>query len=759
MFGCQTGQDGLPCVPHGGQGLWGRRLARKRSRKPDDDPASAIDARIDRLVSANARVQTDVAQRLGPIPGSEVQRVILSAILNQVLELVYAKDTRGRFLAANDAVARDVGLLRAEDLIGKTDFDLFPPETAQAFFDIEQAIIASGEPMIDMEEQRIDESGVPRWLLTSKIPMKDDDGEIVGLIGVARNITDRKRADQDLKAERALFRAMIDQVPDYLFVKDTNSRFIVANRAVAADLGHRPQDLLGKTDFDLHQRTLARKFFADEQKVIRSGEPFVNIDEYVVDTSGERKWLSTSKVPLRNDQGDIIGIVGVARDVTDRKRAEEQIRFMALHDALTSLPNRMLLMDRLAQAILQAERRNGQVIVIFVDLDNFKLVNDSFGHSAGDTLLKTVADRMVGCVRATDTVARLGGDEFVVLLVDQADSRFAASTVVENIRQVIAEPIPIEGQLFRVTSSMGLASFPGDGADVETLLMNADVAMYEAKEGGRDNFRRYTTKMNDAARERRMLQEGLRSAVANNEFILAYQPQVDLRTHAIFAVEALVRWRHPRLGIIPPARFIPLAEESGLIVPLGDWVLREACRQNKAWQDGGIAPITMCVNVSARQFRERNWAARVGDALRETGLEPKYLELELTESMLMQDAKRAISTMRELQAIGVHFSIDDFGTGYSSLSALRTFPVARLKIDQSFVHNLPHGANERSIATAVISLGQKLNMKVIAEGVETDEQLAFLRDNNCDEIQGYQFSRPVGSNAIAAMLRRQTARA
>ena len=702
-------------------------------------------------------MQAKVAERLEPLPRSETERTLLASIINELPELVYAKDAEGRFIAANDAVARDNGLERSEELIGKTDFDLFPSAVAQGFFDIEQRIIATGEPMVDMEERRTDPSGAPKWMLTTKIPMRDDRGQIVGLVGVARNITERKRAEQDLKAERALFRAMIDQVPDYLFVKDTGSRFVVVNRAVAADLGLEPDDLMGKTDFELHRHELAAKFFADEQKVISSGEALIDIEEYVVDPSGNKQWLSTSKVPLRNDKNEVIGIVGISRNVSERKRAEDQIHFMALHDVLTGLPNRYLLMDRLTQALLQAQRSSARATVIFIDLDNFKLVNDSLGHNAGDTLLKVVAERMIRCVRATDTVARLGGDEFVVLLIDQTDGPAVTSAILDKIRAAIAVPIPIEGQQFHVTCSIGVAAFPGDGANPETLLMNADVAMYKAKESGRDNCQFYTTEMDEAAYERRLLQEGLREAIANDEFELVYQPQVDLRTGGIFAVEALVRWRHPKLGVILPSKFIPLAEESGLIVPLGDWVLREACRQNKAWQDAGIAPISVCVNVSARQFREKSWAKRVADTLRETGLGPKYLELELTESMLMQDVPGAIAAMRELGALGVHFSIDDFGTGYSSLSALKSFPVARLKIDQSFVRNLSGDVNDRKIARAVISLGQKLNMKVIAEGVETDEQLAFLQESECDEIQGYHFSKPVGSEAVAAMLHNQSA--
>jgi diguanylate cyclase (GGDEF)-like protein/PAS domain S-box-containing protein len=565
-------------------------------------------------------------------------------------------------------------------------------------------------------------------------------------------IADHLTSGEGWQAERVLFRAMIDQVQDYLFVKDNKSRFVIANRAVAADLGMKQRDLIGKTDFDLHPTRLAKKFFADEQSVIASGEPMIDIEEFVITVSGAKKWLLTSKVPLRNERGEVIGIVGICRDITDRKRAEDQIHFMAHHDALTGLPNRSLLMDRLSQALLRAQRNDRRVTVIFVDLDNFKVVNDSLGHSAGDKLLKAVADRMVRSVRATDTVARLGGDEFVILLNDEADNS-DAEVVIKKVRAVVSRPISIDEQLFHVTCSMGVAAYPDDGEDAEALVMNADAAMYRAKETGRDRVQAYAAEMKIAADEKRVLQEGLRMALERGEFALLYQPQVDLESGRVFAVEALARWNHPELGVIEPSKFIPIAEESGLIVRLGDWALREACRQNKAWQDAGLPPLTVCVNVSARQFREKRWVKRVRKTLKETGLDAKYLELELTESLLMHDVPQAIATMRELQEIGVRFAIDDFGTGYSSLSALKNFPVARLKLDGSFVRNLPHDANDRSIATAVISLGQRLNMRVIAEGVETEEQLAFLRENHCQEVQGYIFSPPVGPRAFEEWMR------
>jgi EAL domain-containing protein (putative c-di-GMP-specific phosphodiesterase class I) len=323
----------------------------------------------------------------------------------------------------------------------------------------------------------------------------------------------------------------------------------------------------------------------------------------------------------------------------------------------------------------------------------------------------------------------------------------------QKIRAAIAEPIRIDGHDFQITCSIGLANYPNDGTDADMLIANADAAMYRAKEIGRDNFQFYTPELNVKVHEKFLLQEELRNAIVRSEFMLVYQPQVELRTGRVFAVEALIRWRHPTLGVTSPIKFIPIAEETGLIVPIGDWVLREACRQNKAWQAAGLPPMSICVNVSARQFREKDWVGRVADALRETGLDARYLELELTESLIMQDVEQAIATMKQLQMLGVQLSIDDFGIGYSSLAALKRFPVARLKIDKSFIEDIPDDENDKAVAGAVISLGQKLNLRVIAEGVETEAQMTFLRENNCDEMQGYYFSRPLSAPDIEKLLR------
>jgi diguanylate cyclase (GGDEF)-like protein len=445
-------------------------------------------------------------------------------------------------------------------------------------------------------------------------------------------------------------------------------------------------------------------------------------------------------------------IAGIA---IERKVAEDRIHFMANHDTLTGLPNRALLKDRLTQALHFAKRYDRWATAAIIDLDNFKFVNDSLGHNAGDELLKIIASRMVNCIRATDTVLRLGGDEFVVLLFDQPKDPDAIIATLQKIRSAIGETIYAGGHDFQLTCSIGLANYPNDGTDADTLLANADSAMYRAKEIGGDNFQFHAPECNIKGHEKFLLQKELRNAIVRSEFSLVYQPQVELQTGRIFAVEALIRWSNPSRGVVPPAKFIPIAEETGLIVAIGEWVLHEACRQNKAWQDAGLPPMAVCVNVSARQFRQRDWVARVAETLRETGLEAKYLELELTESLIMQDVEQAIETMRELQLLGVQLSIDDFGTGYSSLAALKRFPVARLKIDKSFIDDIPTDENDKAVAGAVISLGQKLNLRVIAEGVETDEQVAFLRDNNCDEMQGYRLSKPLPASELETLIERR----
>jgi diguanylate cyclase (GGDEF)-like protein len=438
----------------------------------------------------------------------------------------------------------------------------------------------------------------------------------------------------------------------------------------------------------------------------------------------------------------------------ERFEVEKTIRHMAHHDALTGLPNRLLLSERLEEVLTDARENDGRVAVVFIDLDNFKLINDSLGHHAGDTLLKTIANRMTAALDPSDMVVRLGGDEFVLVLGGPGHDADSLAGTIAYIRSLIAEPVRLLDDDYRITASMGSARFPEDGDDAQTLLMHADAAMYRAKDGGRNTWRAYTAEINTKALEKLRLKEALRHALDGGELRLVYQPQVDLLASRIFGMEALLRWHHPRHGVIMPSTFVPFAEENGLIVPIGAWVLEMACRQNKAWQDAGHPPVIMSVNVSARQFADDSLIDTVGDALRRSGLDAAYLELEITESVIMLDVQRAVARMRTLEKMGVRLSIDDFGTGYSSLSALKSFPIARLKLDQSFVRGVSDNKNDQTIARAVVALCRQLNLDVIAEGVETAAQLAFLIENGCTAIQGFWFSKPLDPHEAGELLSR-----
>jgi diguanylate cyclase (GGDEF)-like protein len=436
----------------------------------------------------------------------------------------------------------------------------------------------------------------------------------------------------------------------------------------------------------------------------------------------------------------------------ERKRFQEQLEHQANYDALTGLPNRSLLRDRLRQAVY-AQRTARSIAVVFLDLDHFKFVNDSLGHDTGDELLKRVAERLRSAVRDGDTVSRLGGDEFILILNDQPGEERIFHAL-QRIVARVADPISIRGRELRVTCSAGISLYPQDGADVETLLKNADAAMYRAKDHGRNNFQFYTAEMNRRANERLALETSLRRAVERREFMLHYQPRVSLGSGAIVGVEALLRWQHPEWGLVAPDRFIPLAEETGLIVPIGDWVLRSACAQNRAWQNAGLPPVTVSVNLSARQFRQEDLAKWVARVLGETGLEGRHLEMELTESLVMHDAEAAIQTLQRLKSLGVQLAVDDFGTGYSSLSYLTSLPIDCLKIDQSFVRNITaDGGNGGAVlARAIISLGHSLGLRVLAEGVETGAQAEFLHGHGCDEVQGFHYCKPVAAQEFAALL-------
>jgi diguanylate cyclase (GGDEF)-like protein len=468
---------------------------------------------------------------------------------------------------------------------------------------------------------------------------------------------------------------------------------------------------------------------------------------------GSLIWNDLTVSPVLDETGKVAHFVWVINDVTEREQHEELLEYQANHDALTGLPNRNLLADRITQVLANAQRYNLPVAVLFIDLDNFKIVNDSLGHALGDRMLIIQADRLLKCIRASDTVARYGGDEFVVV-VSNLEKGEDAAIVAHKVQEMLSRPFTIDGHEFGITCSIGISLFPKDGQDVDSLLKNADAAMYRAKEQSRNSFQFYTSEMNDRVVKRMVVERHLRHALEKKQLKIHYQPQIELINGRIVGIEALLRWHSPDLGLVPPDRFIPVAEETGLIVPIGEWVLKTCCEQNKAWQDAGLTPVTISVNLSARQLQKKNLPGVIAGILQESGLKPCFLELEIVESMVMQNVESALAIMNELKGLGIQLAMDDFGTGYSSLSYLKRFPFDKLKIDLSFVRDIMVDPESAAIARTIIAMAHNLNLRAIAEGVETKEQLEYLRLHDCDEIQGYYVSPPVTAHEFEALLRK-----
>lgn len=714
----------------------------------------------------------------------------LETIINQIPDYIYAKDLEGRFLFANRVTVVDNHLEHMSELIGKTDFDLHPHEAAAAIAATERRVIETGEPDLGIEERSIGRRA-ERWLMMSRIPLRDTLGRTIGVVGISRDITARKAAEHLIQAQARLLEMIAQGIALNVFLEELILMLEERMDGLRASIMVRSHD--GDTLMLAAAPSLPPAFQRDIKTVdvgpdaaacgvaAWQAERVICADVTLDPTWASRR-LSAKKagirscwsIPIKSFQGHAIGTltlygreaispeaehneliaiaVHLARIAIERRQAEDRISYLANHDALTGLPNRLLMDIKLERTLAQAKRKGRHVAMAFVDLDNFKLVNDSLGHAAGDELLRIVASRMAGMVSDNGMVVRTGGDEFIMFMelspeeAETVTERFAA------MRTELSAPISLQGLRFQVTASMGIACHPQHGATAGELLVNADTAMYRAKEGGRDQMRVFSTEMAEKASVKLARTEELRRALREQEFVLHFQPQWNQQTRTILGAEALVRWQHPTEGLVPPSDFIPLAEEAGLITALGDWVLLDACRQAKAWQEAGLAPLVISVNVSPRQFRDSNWVSHVASVLHSTGLEPRYLELEITESLIMDDMGAAVERMRALDALGVKLAIDDFGTGYSSLSALKRFPVSRLKIDRSFVADIPNDEDDMAITSAIVSLAQKLGLAVIAEGVETEAQAAFLLDCGCTDIQGYLFSKPLPANGFAAFL-------
>ncbi|MGE8078880.1 EAL domain-containing protein [Peribacillus loiseleuriae] len=574
---------------------------------------------------------------------------------------------------------------------------------------------------------------------------------ILGFVFISM-VVDHRFESQSIESERK-FRSVIESANDAIILADSKGSIISWNKGAQIIFGYEDKEVLGKKLQIIIPEQLREAHQLGMNRYLSTNKP--RVIGKTVELQGLRKDGNEFPIELSvatwKEEGNIY-FSSIIRDITERKHAEEKINQMVYRDHLTGLPNRHLLNDRLTQALDQANENTHIIGIMFIDLDRFKFVNDTLGHAVGDHLLIEVAKRIQACVGKMDTVCRQGGDEFIVLLPNTTAEDVTKSA--QKIVDLFSHTIVLNEHEMIVTPSIGIALYPSDGRDIETLIKNADTAMYRVKEQGKNSFQFYTPDMNEIVSKKMQLEIGLRKALKRDEFIIHYQPQVDVNSGDLIGVEALIRWQHPEWGTISPADFIPLAEETGLIIPIGDWVLYEACLQNKYWQNKGFPPVRIAVNISSRQFQQSNLVEMVSKTLKKTGLDAKYLELELTESII-QDSKHAISTMHQLKEMGIHLSIDDFGTGYSSLSYLKTFPIDTLKIDQTFTTNIFTDLKDASLVDTIINMAHSLDLKVIAEGVETLEQLQFLQQRQCNEAQGYFFSRPISAEEMSNVFKEQ----
>ncbi len=592
--------------------------------------------------------------------------------------------------------------------------------------------------------------GSVHWICAKGRFTYNAEGRAVHMTGVVMDITESMLTLLELREQQARLSAIFNAGPQCIKLVDDLGIIRDINRAGAALLGAEdPEEVIGKpvTAFIAAEHHESTQAF--HKSVLRGNRGALVFE--MVCRDGRRRWVESHSVPLINAQNSGTSALSVTLDVTERMRDAERLSFLAQHDALTGLPNRLLFTDRLRQAMIEAQRHNRLVGVVFLDLDRFKNINDTLGHDVGDATLVAVAARLRDAVRPSDTIARLGGDEFAAILADMARAE-DAPMVVQRILDAFKEPFHIDGREQFMSASLGITLYPVDETDADALLRNADTAMYRAKQHGRSTCQFYTAEMTRRAHEDMALEGALRHAIERDELLLHYQPIVDLNTGLLLGVEALLRWQHPQLGLVSPARFIPLAEESGLIVPIGDWVLRQACQQARTWHDAGFTDLYVAVNLSSRQFREPDLVQRVQQVLADTGLAGVRLELELTESMLLTNIDNTVRLMQELDTVGVRFAVDDFGTGYSSLSYLKRFPIDVLKIDQSFVRDITTDPDDAAIVRAIITMAHALGVRVVAEGVETHQQMDFLRANNCDSMQGYYLSRPLPAEALSTLL-------
>ena len=669
---------------------------------------------------------------------------------------IISKD--GHLIDLNDAGIKLFGYASREEMMQVRVSDLYanPEERAKHI-----NIIAEKRFTKEFPTDLLRKDGTVIHSLITSVPWYDKESNVAGFQGTIRDITERKRSEEALRTSQLQLLEAMDLARIVYWEFDPVAQTFVFNDPFYAFYGTTAEQeggyLVSAEDYPkrfIHPDDIPLYYQFRKENTLRPDTQLpVDFEHRIIRRDGEVRHILARTRVIKDDTDRIVKRYGANQDITERKRAEEKIQYLATHDVLTGLPNRMMFSQLLNHAIQSAQRYKRQFAVLFIDLDRFKIINDTLGHEAGDQLLQEIAVRLKQSLRAVDIVARLGGDEFVILIEEVSDSSQVA-TVAHKILTSIIKPITLMGQECRITASIGISMYPKDAEDEQSLMKNADIAMYLAKEEGKNNYQFYSKDIQSKSLERLSIETNLRLALERNELSLHYQAKVDFKTNVITGVEALLRWQNPYLGSVTPTQFIPVAEETGLIIPIGKWVMKTACAQNVAWQQQGLPAVCMAVNLSLRQLTDDNLIDDIKTALNDSGMAPNLLELEITESMVMHNPARMISVLAKIKSLGVRLAIDDFGTGYSSLAQIKHFPIDTLKVDRSFIRNIPQDAEDKAITEAIIAMGKTLSLTVVAEGVETVDQMNFLKEHSCDEMQGFYFSKPIMPEQFADLLRK-----